>query len=101
MNDSSDHDSDRRGGKRYPLALPLQFENRSGVTYNVSSAGVLFATAQPPCVGERLQCRLQLADGTSMHFEAVVVRVEERREAVTVAARFDALSGFESLKDVR
>jgi len=99
MNDSSDHD-DRRGGKRYPLALPLQFENRSGTTRNVSSAGVLFATAQPPRVGEHLQCTLRLADGTSMHFEAVVVRVEEQREAATVAARFDALSGFESLKDI-
>ena len=101
MNDSPDHDSDRRGGRRYALTLPLQFENRSGITQNVSSAGVLFATTQPPRVGEHLQCALRLADGTSMHFEAVVVRIEEQREKAAVAVRFDSLSGFESLKDIR
>lgn len=100
MNKSSDEHHDRRGGRRYPLALPLQFQNRSATTRNVSSAGVLFATAEPPRIGERLQCTLRLADGTSMHFEAVVVRVEEQRDTATVAARFEALSGFESLRDI-
>ena len=100
MGNSSDHSNERRDGRRYALQLPLRFENGSGLTRNVSSAGVLFTTAQPPKAGQRLHCVLQMADGTMLQFEAVVVRVEESKDVASVAARFDALSGFESLKNI-
>ena len=100
MTDFSDDGNERRNGRRYALTLPLQFENDTGTTCNVSSAGVSFTTMRPPRAGEHLRCALRLGDGTAMHFEAVVVRVEQRPEAATVAARFEVLSGFESLKDV-
>lgn len=100
MRNSSDNGNDRRDGRRYALQLPLQFESGSGLTRNVSSAGVLFTTAQPPRAGQRLHCSLQMTDGTTLQFEAVVVRVEGSRDAASVAARFQALSGFESFEQV-
>ena len=84
---------ERREARRFPLALPLEFDRGRGTTCDVSAMGVFFTTATPPQRGERLRCCLRMTGATTrqLEFDASVVRIERRGNEFGVAARFDAL----------
>jgi hypothetical protein len=85
--------ADRRQAPRYRVALCVELEQRTGLTRDVSTAGVFFETDPPVSVGATLRFSFALAyadpEGpVRLRCQGEVVRVERRKSRVGVAVRF-------------
>ena len=71
---------DRRRAPRYPVVLPVEWENGTGITCNVSTIGVLFKADQAFVIGVMIRFSLVLnqLDGAANRLccEGKVIRVE-------------------------
>ena len=86
----------RRQARRYQVSLPVDLENGSGKTRDVSKSGMFFETDQPSAPGQVIRFPVMLAyacPGTTFRLrgEGSIVRVEGRDGNVGVAV---ALSAF-------
>ena len=81
---------ERRQALRYRVYLPVELENGSGGTRDISKSGVFFETDQPFALGQMVRFSVILAHaipGTTfrLHGEGPIVRVERRNGKVGVA----------------
>jgi Tfp pilus assembly protein PilZ len=75
---------ERRKGERYKLALPVQLNDGSGTTCDISTSGIFFETESAYAVGETIRLFLNFEHET-LQCEARVVRVEPRNGQFGVA----------------
>jgi hypothetical protein len=75
---------ERRKGKRYKFALPVQLKNGIGTTCDISTSGIFFETARAYAIGETIRLFLHFEHET-LQCEARVVRVEPRNGQFGVA----------------
>jgi PilZ domain len=66
---------ERRRGKRYKLALPVQLNDGFGTTCDISTAGIFFETESAHSIGDTIRLFVNFEDET-LQCEARVVRVE-------------------------
>jgi hypothetical protein len=90
---------DRRRAPRYPVVLPVEWENGTGITCNVSTIGVLFKADQIFVVGVMIRFSLVLnqLDGAASYLccEGKMVRVEPHGEQWGIAVEITSF-WFES-----
>ncbi len=90
---------ERRQVTRFIIALPVEFENGTGITRDVSASGVFFETERPFALGERV-CLTLVLGGTPpnvkvrLQCQGEVVRVEQLGGKVGVAVAFTVF-GFD------
>ena len=87
---------ERHQALRYRISLPVELENGSGGTRDISDSGVFFETDQPFAVGQAIRCSVMLAHaipGTTFRLrgEGSIVRVEGRDGKVGVAVALSAV----------
>jgi PilZ domain len=75
---------DRRKGKRYKFALPVQLKNGTGITCDISTSGIFFETASAYAIGDTIRLSLRFEHET-LQCEARVVRLEPRNGQFGVA----------------
>ena len=90
-------DRERRQSPRFRVGLPVTFGSTTGLTRDVSVAGVFFTffdhTAQPPDVGAQIRLGLVLEHADPRGLlevccEGNVVRVDRTADALGVAVQF-------------
>jgi Tfp pilus assembly protein PilZ len=75
---------ERRKGKRFKLALPVQLKNGAGMTRDISTSGIFFETESAYAIGDTIRLFLNFEHET-LQCEARVVRVEPRDGQLGVA----------------
>jgi hypothetical protein len=85
----------KRSAKRVRVEVPVRLDNGSGVTRDVSHAGIFFFTDQPFAPGTTFSFVLELdhvfpGEPVYLHCRGEVVRVEEAGERKGVAASISA-----------
>jgi hypothetical protein len=68
---------ERRRGERYKLALPVQLNDGTGTTCDISTSGIFFETERAYSIGNTIRLSLHFERET-LQCEARVVRVEPR-----------------------
>jgi hypothetical protein len=66
---------ERRIGERYKLALPVQLNDGTGTTCDISTSGIFFETESAYAIGETIRLFVNFEHET-LQCEARVVRVE-------------------------
>lgn len=56
---------ERRTGKRYNLALPVQLKNGTGITRDISTSGIFFETESAPSLGDAIRLFLNFEERLS------------------------------------
>lgn len=89
---------DRRRAPRLAIELPVELDQGTGRTRDMSTTGVYFETPRPPAPGASIRLSLMLADAAvfvgeqpapaplRLECEGRIVRVEHREGTVGVAA---------------
>jgi Tfp pilus assembly protein PilZ len=77
---------ERRIGKRYTFALPLQLKNGTGTTCDISTSGIFFETENAHSIGDTIRLFLNFENAT-VQCEARVVKVESRNGQFGVAVQ--------------
>src|SRR5512139_473337 len=85
--------TERRQGLRYPIPLHVELERGTGLTWDISTSGVLFETDQVFPAGTPIRLTLFLNSTSSgvsirLHCQGRVVRAEKRGEKTGVAVAF-------------
>ena len=85
--------TDRRQAQRYRIAIPVELEQRTGLTGDISASGVFFETDSSFSVGVTISFSLVLEHADPggplrLQCQGEVVRVEQREGKVGVAVRF-------------
>ena len=85
--------TDRRQARRYRTAIPVELEQRTGLTRDVSASGVFFETDSSFPVGVTISFSLVLEHADPggplrLQCQGEVVRVERLESKVGVAVRF-------------
>ena len=85
--------TERRQGLRYPIPLHVELERGKGLTWNISTSGVLFETDQVFPAGAPIRLTLflnstQSGIPTCLHCQGRVVRAEKRGEKTGFAVAF-------------
>jgi Tfp pilus assembly protein PilZ len=75
---------ERRRGERYRLSLPVQLNDGSGNTCDISTSGIFFENESAYAIGETIRLLLKFEHET-LQCEARVVRVESRNGQFGVA----------------
>jgi len=75
---------ERRIGERYKLALPVQLNDGTGTTCDISTWGIFFETESAYSIGDTIRLSLNFEYET-LQCEARVVRVEPRNGQFGVA----------------
>ena len=75
---------ERRMGERFKLALPLQLNDGTGMTRDISTSGIFFETESAYSIGDTIRLSLNFEHET-LQCEARVVRVEPRNGQFGVA----------------
>jgi Tfp pilus assembly protein PilZ len=75
---------ERRRGERFKLSLPVQLNDGSGITCDMSTSGIFFETERAHAIGETIRLFLNFEQET-LQCEARVVRVEPRNGQFGVA----------------
>lgn len=94
---------ERRQAWRYPLSLDVRLPQGDGVTRDVSSSGVLFETDASFAPGEPLTFTVTLENVNpgvplELHCQGTIMRVEQRKGKVRVAASIDWYSFDSAMK---
>lgn len=90
-------DSNRRGAKRYPIHLPLEFGAGTGKTHDISLGGVFFETSRELEVGSTIAFSFALEHGPAgeplqFNCRGRIVRVDhEDSSRVGVAATIEEM----------
>ena len=85
--------TDRRQALRYPIPLRVELERGNGITWDISTSGVLFETDQVFLAGAPIRLTLflnstQSGIPTCLHCQGRVVRTEKRGEKTGLAVAF-------------
>jgi PilZ domain len=75
---------ERRKGERYKLALPVQLNDGTGTTCDISTSGIFFETESAHSIGGTIRLFLNFEHET-LQCEGRVVRVEPRNGQFGVA----------------
>ena len=75
---------ERRKGERFKLALPVQLNDGTGTTCDISTSGIFFETVSAYAIGDTIRLSLYFEHDT-LRCEARVVRVERRTGQFGVA----------------
>ena len=75
---------ERRKGERFKLALPVQLNDGTGTTCDISTSGIFFETESAYSIGDTIRLSLNFEHET-LQCEARVVRVEPRNGQFGVA----------------
>jgi hypothetical protein len=75
---------ERRKGQRFKLALPVQLNDGTGTTCDISTSGIFFETERAYAIGETIRLSLSFEQET-LQCEGRVVRVEPRNGQFGVA----------------
>lgn len=73
---------ERRRAERYPIVVPIELKNGTGVTRDVSGMGVYFSAAFPFERGEEIDFLLKVPDSVAVRCRGRVVRVDFDRESM-------------------
>ena len=73
-----------RRAKRYKVALPLQLKNGTGITRDMSTAGVFFETEKAQAVGDMVELSVEFPE-VAIECTGRVVRVESVNNKFGVA----------------
>ena len=98
---------ERRQALRFSMTLPVELEQGSGITRNISTSGVFFETDQVFSTGALIRLILVLEEPTypgiptCLHCQGQIVRAEQHEEKVGVGVaftsyRFEPLGGLGS-----
>lgn len=92
---SPDPERERRRATRYQVGLPVELQNGSGVTRDVSESGVFFETDRALTPGSPISFSLILGHADPegpfrLECKGSIVRVEESEGKVGVAARISS-----------
>jgi Tfp pilus assembly protein PilZ len=68
---------ERRKGERFKLAVPVQLNDGTGTTCDISTSGIFFETERTYSIGDTIRLSLSFEHET-LQCEARVVRVEPR-----------------------
>ena len=84
---------ERREGLRFPIALPVELEQGSGMTRNISASGVFFETNQVFSTGDPIRLTLVVEPTfpgipTRLHCRGRIVRTERHEEKPGVGVAF-------------
>ena len=80
---------ERRKGERYKLSLPVQLNDGTGITRDISTSGIFFETESAYSIGDTIRLLLNFEHET-LQCEARVVRVEPRNGQFGVAVELMA-----------
>lgn len=91
----------QRSAKRVRVEIPVQLDQGSGVTRDISQSGVFFFTEQPFVPGTTFSFVLELdyvspGESVYLHCKGEVVRVEETGEKKGVAVSIREFSSEKS-----
>jgi len=75
---------ERRIGERYKLSLPVQLNDGTGTTCDISTSGIFFETESAYAIGDTIRLLLNFEHET-LQCDARVVRVEPRNGQFGVA----------------
>jgi choline dehydrogenase-like flavoprotein len=84
---------DRRKAQRYPVALPIEFDDGTGTTRNMSTTGVRFETDRALVPGALVRFRLTMEEEdvpTRLRCEGTVVIAERHETIWEVAVQIDS-----------
>lgn len=73
---------DRRRAERFPITVPIELKNGTGVTRDVSGLGVCFDAAFPFESGEEIDFLLRIPDAIHIRCRGRVVRSVYDRESM-------------------
>ena len=84
---------ERRQAFRFPITLPVELEQGTGITRNISTSGVFIETDQVFLTGVLIRLTLLLelmcsAISTRLHCRGKIVRVEREKEKKGVGVAF-------------
>lgn len=74
--------SERRRAERFPITVPIELKNGTGVTRDVSGLGVYFDAAYPFEQGEEVEFLLSIPGAIHVRCRGRVVRSEHDRESM-------------------
>ena len=84
--------TERRQAPRYAIAAPIAWRYGDGLSENVSTSGIFFATPKPLVPGEPLRFSVMLPrQTTALVGDGIVVRVERRADGYGVGLRLISL----------
>jgi len=91
---------EKRTTQRIEVEVPVQLEQGTGVTRDVSLSGIYFVTEEPIEEGTRIRFTMEfeyVVPGRPLHLDcsAHVLRVESQEEGLGVAARIDDYKDLE------
>ena len=80
---------ERRKRERYKLALPVQFNDGSGTTRDISTSGIFLETKDAYAIGDTIQLSVKFKNET-LQCEGRVLRVEPRNGQFGVAVELNS-----------
>jgi len=92
---------EKRKTERIEVDVPVQLEQGTGVTRDVSLSGIYFMTEEPIEAGTRIRFTMEfeyVVPGRPLHLDcsAQVLRVEPQGDSLGVAARIDDYKDLET-----
>jgi len=88
--------TEKRRASRYRVSLPVELEQGSGETRDISESGMFFETDQPFALGQAIRFSVLLAHAIPgitfrLRGEGPIVRMERRDDKVGVAVALSAI----------
>jgi len=80
---------DRRRAERFPLTIPIELGNASGMTEDFSGLGVFFTSSEPFEADSEIEFLLRVPDAVNVRCKGRIVRVNRMGGKYGVAATIE------------